>query len=196
MAAGVLGMERTTAVPFGRCRSKPAMVRPAAMDSTTVLFPACFASGGNTSSITWGFTATTITAGGAAREVTFRLRSDAVPGQQLFAAWRRRGILDDDLLGVEAALEPAGQHRHAHVAGSGEEQRSVDLQGHWVISDVAPAHADTVRYLSEVWADRRPPEIAPASRGRAFFRFAASRSSTEGDLRIDGGMAQALSAWR
>ena len=63
--AGVFGIERITAVLFGKCRSKPAMVRPAAMESTTVLVPASRASGGNTSSITCGLTATTITAGGS-----------------------------------------------------------------------------------------------------------------------------------
>ena len=59
------------------------------------------------------------------------LRNDAVLDQQLLTARRRRRVLHDDLSGVEAALQPSRQHRHAHVAGTGQQQRSVDLQSHW-----------------------------------------------------------------
>ena len=131
MAAGVFGIERTTAVPLGRCFSKPAMVRPAAMDSTTVPLPASFASGGNTSSITCGLTATTITAGGCGNDATAALRDDTVLAEQLLAARRRRGVLHDDLLGIEATLEPPRQHRQPHIASTRQQQRSVDLQSHW-----------------------------------------------------------------
>ena len=64
MAAGVLGIVRTTAVPLGKCFSNPAIVRPAAIETTTVFLPASLPKGGNTSSITCGLTATMITAGG------------------------------------------------------------------------------------------------------------------------------------
>ena len=126
MAAGVFGIERTTAVPLGRCFSKPAMVRPAAMDSTTVPLPASLASGGNTSSITCGLTATTITAGGCGERGDGGLRSDAVFAQQLLGAWRRRRVLHDDAARIEPAIEPAGQHRAPHIAGACQQQRSID----------------------------------------------------------------------
>ena len=77
-AAGVFGMERTTAVFFGRWRSKPAMVLPAALDSTTVSGPANFATGGKDTSINCGFTAPQLTAGGPAGPVSARDRGLAV----------------------------------------------------------------------------------------------------------------------
>ena len=121
MAAGVFGIERITAEPFGKCRSKPAMVRPAAMDSTTVSLPASFASGGNTSSITCGLTATTITAGGsrsppmaACAAMPCRSSSSLARGGGAGSCTRMRA-------GVEPALEPAGEQGRPHVAGAGEQ---------------------------------------------------------------------------
>ena len=40
MAAGVLGMARTMAVPAGSALSKKPMVRPAMIETTSVLLPA------------------------------------------------------------------------------------------------------------------------------------------------------------
>ena len=64
--AGVFGMDRTMAVPGAKWRASEATVRPAATDSTTVPGPASLATGGSTSSMICGLTASTITAAGAA----------------------------------------------------------------------------------------------------------------------------------
>ena len=69
MAAGVFGIARTTAPPGRKCFSNDAM-RPAGGDGEQQrIGPASFASGGSTSSMSCGFTATRITPGGCGQLV-------------------------------------------------------------------------------------------------------------------------------
>jgi len=59
IAAGVLGIARTIAVPAGSDFSRKPMVRPAMMERTNVVLSMYFARGGKASGALCGFTATT-----------------------------------------------------------------------------------------------------------------------------------------
>ncbi len=122
IAAGVFGIARTTAAPFGRCFSKEATERPAAMESVSVSGPARRANGGNTVSITCGLTAARSTAGGFGSAVTIRLYANGVLGGELLDVIRRRRLLDDDVAAREAALQEALEQSPAHLAGAGENE--------------------------------------------------------------------------
>ena len=65
--AAVLGMARTMAVPGGKRRAMLSSVRPAAMESTTLRSPIIGSISGMSFCKRSGFTATTITEGGAGR---------------------------------------------------------------------------------------------------------------------------------
>ena len=65
--AAVFGMARTIAVPGGNRRAMLSRVRPAAMESTTLFSPTIGSISGMSFGKRSGFTATTITEGGAGR---------------------------------------------------------------------------------------------------------------------------------
>ena len=123
MAAGVLGMARTTALLGGKCFSKLAMDLPAAIDSTTVSGPANRASFGNTSSITCGFTAAMMTAGGGSKTSTTPAAHDAMLGDDLRRLASKIWLLDDNGVGIEPARQPAREHGRAHLTGARQQHR-------------------------------------------------------------------------
>ncbi len=144
--AGVFGITRTTAVPCGKCASSPSMRHPAAMETTSVSRPTSVASRGSTASITCGLTATSSTAGGSGSDAKLASTADAAGVELLPDARLRRRLLHEDAPRIEPALEPAGEQRVAHVAGAGEQQGSIEVQGHGpVCLRVARSRGQTLR---------------------------------------------------
>ena len=121
IAAGVLGIARTTAPP--QTSEIEAMVVPAMIDTTSVDGPANGFSVAPASRNICGFTATTSV---STAPSSF---GDGLSRTPLAASARisvgRMRLDHDDALGVEPAGQPARQHRAAHLARAGEHDGAV-----------------------------------------------------------------------
>ena len=104
-------------------------VRPAAIDSTTLLSPIIGSISGMSFCNRSGLTATHDD-GGRRRQIGRGAGGDPMTRGERRDLGRRRRVLDEDRRGVEALTEPTLEQRPAHFSRSHQEQRAGEAECH------------------------------------------------------------------